>query len=214
MTDKIKAAIFDLDGTLADSMRVWDNLLINFLKRYGYETPPDILREVAFMTMVQSSEYICRKFALPINPSEILQEWIDMVHECYAKEVPLKAGAKEFLTQLKANGVKIALATSCDSSLAVPCLKNNGIFDIIDVITYSDEVGCGKQSPEIYLECLRRLCCEAKDAVLFEDILVGMKAAQSIGLKTIIVEDKSAEADRELLKQGADRYILDFTELL
>lgn len=211
----IKAAIFDLDGTLIDSMGIWRRLLPEFLKERGLVAPDDMLQRVAFMTLTQSSEYVASHFSqLSMSGKQIKDIWTSTVYEEYSKKIKLKAGAMPFLKKLKDHNIKIAVATACSKKLAEVCLKNNDVLPLIDVITYAEDVGCGKDSPKVYLECLKQLDCKPQDAVLFEDIPMAIKTAGSIGLKTIIIEDKSASAYREELKRTAYKYILDFTELL
>lgn len=213
--ENIKAAIFDLDGTLVDSMWVWDRLMRDFLFKYNLVASEEMYRRVAFMTLVQSSEYFCREFeTLDRTPGQVRAEWKEMVYHSYAEKVMLKPGVKEFLQRLKQNGVKTAIATACAVELAEACLKHNGIFEMFDEIVYADEVGGSKETPKIFEECLRRLGCSADEAVLFEDILVALNSAKQINLHTVIIEDDAAKADRDELKRLADRYILDFTEIL
>ena len=88
------------------------------------------------------------------------------------------------------------------------------MYDLIDVFTYADEVGTGKHAPDVYIECLRRLGSVAAESVLFEDILVALNTAKRIGLSVVIVEDGSAEKDRDKLRELSDKYIVDFTELM
>lgn len=209
-----RAAIFDLDGTLVDSMWVWDFLMIDFLKRYGLDAPPHVRKEVTHMSLVQSSIYVQQYFRLPMTAEEILEEWRQMVYTAYAEKIQLKKGAKAYLERLKEEGVKIGLATSCDSTLCEACLIKNRIKPYFDAITYADEVGIGKKSPDIYIECLKRLGCAPQDAVLFEDILTALRTGKSIGMKTVAVEDARAAAERDLLMKEADWYIRDFEELI
>lgn len=211
----IKAVIFDLDGTLIDSMWIWARLMKDFLSKYNLVATDEMYRRVAFMTLVQSSEYLCGEFdTLDKTPEEVRAEWKEMVYCSYAEKVGLKPGVYEFLKKLRQNGIKTAIATACAPELAEACLAHNGIYDMFDNIVYADEVGGSKENPKIFVECLKRLECRVDEAVLFEDILVALNSAKEIGLKTIIVEDGAAAADKEELKRRADRYIIDFTELL
>ncbi len=211
----IKAAIFDLDGTLIDSMGIWKRLLPEFLKQRGLTAPDDMLQRVAFMTLTQSSEYVASHFSqLSLTGEQIKEIWTNTVYEEYSKKIKLKSGAMPFLKKLKEHNIKIAVATACSKQLAEAALKNNGVFHLLDVITYAEDIGCGKDSPEVYLECLKQLECKPQDAILFEDILMAIETAGSIGLKTIIIEDESAAAHRDELKRTAYKYILDFNELL
>ena len=209
-----KAAIFDWDGTLADSMWVWDHLLIDFLAGYGYDTPEKVLNDIAHMTVSQSSAYIESLYHLPMTAEEICQEWTDMVYDRYANDVKLKPGAKEYLAYLKEKGIKIALATACARELCEACMANNDVRKYMDVVTYADEVGRGKSDPAIYLETLRRLGARAEETMLFEDILTALKTGKKVGLSVTIVEDAGAAKEREILKQQADIYICDYYELL
>lgn len=211
---KKRGFIFDFDGTLVDSMWIWDNLLIDFLKKYGYDTPQNLLEEVAYMSLNQSSEYVCSLYDLPLTPSEVYSAWNDMIYDGYACEIKLKPGAREYLRYLKSIGKVLAVATANNRELTEACLKNNGMAGFFDVYTYADEVGIGKSDPQIYIETLRRMDMTVQDAVLFEDILKALETAKSIGLDVVIAEDKSAENNRMQLKAAADLYIESFEELL
>lgn len=211
----IKAAIFDLDGTLIDSMGIWRRLLPHFLEERGLTAPDDILKTVSFMTLSQSSAYVAGLFPqLRMTGKEVYDAWMAAVYGEYAGKIGLKPGALEILQKLRENGIKIGVATACSKILAEACLKNNDVRSMIDTVTYAEDVGCGKDSPKIYLECLKRLGCEPNEAILFEDILMAIRTAGLIGLRTIIVEDENAVIDREELKKTAYKYITDFRELL
>lgn len=209
----MKAALFDLDGTLVDSMWVWDRLMVDFLTKYQLPEIPEVMEKVTHMSLVQSAPYVKQAYGLSMTPEEILAEWMDMVYHAYAEEIRLKPGAKEYLESLKNQGIHIGLVTACAPELCTACLKNNEIETLFDTITYVDDVGRGKDFPDIYIECLRRLNAEPKDAVLFEDILTGLRTAKKIGLHVVAVEENNEE-DAEILKQEADLYIKDFYEIL
>ena len=209
-----QAAIFDLDGTLIDSMWVWDQLLIDYLADYGYEVYPEILNEVTYMTLQQSSRYIKEQYGLPHAAEEIVKEWRGMVFEYYQKKIPLKPGAKEYLAALRDKGVKMAVATSCDAALCEAVLNAHGIYDLFQTIVFSDEVGRSKDYPDIYLECMRRLEVEPEQCMLFEDILTAVRTAHGIGLRVTAVQDEFAGPEQDALRLEAERYIKDFTELL
>lgn len=206
--------IFDFDGTLVNSMWVWDNMLIDFLKVYNYEAPDAVLSKVAYMSLIQSSEYICEIYDLSFTPSEVHDVWINMIYDGYAKKIKPKDGAIDFLTKLKNMGKTLAIATANAKELTEVCLENNGMTELFEVFTYADEVGEGKSSPKIYFETLKRMEMKSEDCVLFEDILTATKTAQSIGLDVIAVYDSSAKTEAEELKQTADMYINSFFELI
>ena len=93
-------------------------------------------------------------------------------------------------------------------------MEKNNIAELFDVITYADEVGKGKNFPDIYVECLKRLGCGAEEAVLFEDILVAIRTGKKLGMKTVAVQDDSAEPDWDEMRKEADLFIKDFTEII
>ena len=131
--EKIQNYIFDMDGTLVDSMHLWDNLLIDFLARYGYETPPDLLRDVACMSLLQSSALVSEMFDLGLSADDIYSEWLAMIYDGYAHDVKPKPGAKEFVKAARNSGKKIAVATANSRELTEVCLKNNGMLEYFDV---------------------------------------------------------------------------------
>lgn len=210
---RMRAALFDLDGTLVDSMWVWDRLMVDFLTKYSLPKIPEVMEKVTHMSLVQSAPYVKAEYSLSMTAEEILNEWMEMVYHAYAEEIRLKAGAGEYLAALKKDGVRIGLVTACAPELCSACLKNNGIDGLFDAVVYVDDVGKGKNFPDIYIECLKRLGCKPTDAVLFEDILTGIRTAKKIGLRVVAVEEDNG-ADAEVFKQEADLYIKDFHEML
>lgn len=209
-----KFFIFDFDGTLVDSMWVWDNLLVDFLSIYGFETPKHLLDDVTHMSLEQSARCVCESFKLPLSSDEIVKVWIETIYDGYAKEIKTKPGVIQFFRMLKSLEKKIAIATANSKILTEVCVRNTGIGEFVDVFTYVDEVGIGKSDPKIYSETLYRLNAMPHEAVLFEDILTALETAKKIPLDVVIVEDKSSISDREKLKSKADLYITDFYELL
>lgn len=213
--DKIKGLIFDLDGTLVDSMKIWKKLLPDFLANYGLTASEEMKKKVTFMTLTQSSAYVAEEFPQLLMTGENIRDiWMDIIYEEYKSEIKLKPGAREIMETAKKKGIKLALATACAKNLTEICLKNNGVYDMFDEIVFAEEIGCGKDSPAVFEETLKRLDCKAEEVLLFEDILMAVKTAGSIGIKTIVIEDESAAADRDEIKRTAYGYIKDFKELL
>lgn len=210
----IKAVLFDLDGTLVDSMWVWYGLMDDFAEKYNVDIPEYVYEEVSNMSIAQSSAYIPHELMLSITAEELYAEWMAIVNDAYAKKVKLKKGAGDFLRKLKENGIKLGIVTACTRELCEICLKNNKIYDLFDTITYVDEVGKGKREPDVYLECLRRLECKTEEAVLFEDILQGVRTAKLIGMKVVAVEDEDSLNDAEKIKEISDVYIQDYYEII
>ena len=212
---KIKAAIFDLDGTLIDSMAFWDKLFLGYIKNLDFGVGDGILSKVAFMTMDEIAETISRMCPnINKDGKSIKAEWINAAYDAYKNKIPLKVGAYEFVKKLKANNIKIAVSTSCPRPLATASLEKNNILHMCDELVFSDEIGVNKESPDVYLKALEKLGASVDEAVLFEDLKVALNTAKSIKLKTVIIEDVASLCDREYFVENADMYIKDYTELL
>ena len=211
----IKCAIFDLDGTLVDSMWVWESIDIEFLNKRGISpVPADYMQTVAPMGFWHTAEYTIERFGLDEQPQSLVDEWTQMAYEKYAKAVPLKPHAKEFLEYLKSRGVLIALATATMQPLAEATLKNNGIYELFDLVTSTDVVERGKGFPDIYLYVADKLGVTPADCAVFEDIPDGIRGANAAEMYSVGVYDSHSADKQELLKQMSDRYILDFSELI
>lgn len=206
-----KAAIFDLDGTLLDSMGVWDQIDMDFLARRGFEVPADYVPTISAMPFEQVAAYTIERFRLNETPEAVVAEWDDMAHEAYATMVEAKPGAVEYLTYLHDAGVKLGVATSLTPSLREPAMKHVGIFDFFTTITSVDDVhGIGKDQPDVYLLAASRLGAEPCECVVFEDILPGVRSAKSVGMRVWAMHDDSSDADWARICALADGVMFDF----
>ena len=214
MLNDIKAAIFDLDGTLVDSMWVWAQIDIDYLKQKGYSMPENLRSEIVHLSFSQTAIYFKEKFNLDDSIEKISKDWHDMAFNHYSNNVKLKLGVKDFLNNLKSLKIKIALATSNSIPLLEACLKNNGIYDYFDSITTTDEVSNGKDCPDVYLLAADKLGINPKDCLVFEDILPAIQGAKAANMKVIAVKDDECLDSKEALLKYADKYIHSFEELL
>jgi len=206
----MKAYIFDLDGTLLDSMGVWLDIDVEFLTKRGFAVPDDYSDKILSLSFPEAAAYTIKRFELTDSVDSILREWNDMAAFAYGNTVQMKPNAKEYLLELRKHGVKLAVATSAIPELYVPALKKHGIYDLFDVICDASEVGCGKSRPDIFLLTAEKLGVLPCECVVFEDIIEAVKSAKSIGMTVYGVYDKSSKADWEQIKQVADGVILDF----
>lgn len=213
MLQDIKAAIFDMDGTLVDSMWIWEDIDSQYLSEHNIEIPPTLKASIGHLSYQEVAEYFKKTFNLPYTKEEILAHWNSMAYDKYANEVPLKSGVKEFLKLLKSMNIKIALATSNSKNLLEACLKPNGIYDYFDVITTTSEVSRGKDFPDVYLLTAERLGVKPENCIVFEDILAAVKGAKAANMKVVGVYDKYAKADHNEMKKLADLFIDKYEEL-
>jgi len=213
MLKDIKAAIFDLDGTLIDSMWLWEKVDIDFLKLRGYELPIDLKENIEHLSFIDTAKYFKERFNLPENIEEIMDEWNSMAYEQYANNVSLKSGAEEYLHYLKLKGIKLALATSNSVPLLDAVLKNNGVYDYFDVITTTNEVNRGKNFPDIYLLSAKKLEVKPTECIVFEDILPAVLGAKMAGMKVVAVHDLYSEYQKNDIIASADYYIYKYEDI-
>lgn len=212
MLNNIKAAIFDLDGTLVNSMWVWDKINDDMFKELNMKKPENFRQEINHLSFKETAIYFKNKYSPNSTVEGLMKSWNDNSYNYYANEVLLKDGAKEFLEKLKENNIKIGLATSNSTTLLEATLKNNGIYNLFDAITTTGEVSRGKNFPDVYLLAAEKLSVNPCECIVFEDILAAAQGAKAAGMKVIAVHDNNE--DEEELREFADKYINDFTELL
>ena len=216
MIENAKAAIFDLDGTLVDSMWLWDKIDTTYLNSLGIDKPSDLKKEITHLSFDKTAEYFKKRFNIPNSIESILKTWYNMSYNEYTNNIKLKPGAKEFLEYLSNKGVKIGLATSNSMILVETCLKSNNIFNLFDKITLTSEVSRDKSFPDVYLLAAEKLNVSPKDCIVFEDILPAIHGAKSAGMKVIAVNDEpyTPLGDRAKIIKEADIYINDYNTLL
>lgn len=214
MLKEIKAAIFDLDGTLVDSMWVWKAVDVEYVEKYQLKEPEGFYRAIEGMSFIETARYYCEVFPqLNQSPEEIKQEWLDMVYEKYRTEVALKGGVKEFLQHLKAQGVRMGIATSNVPELAKTVLEAHGILGYFDTICTACDVK-GKPAPDVYLKAAKELEVEPKHCLVFEDVPNGIMAGKNAGMHVCAIEDTNSEALYGEKVELADYYIKDYRDIL
>ena len=209
-----KAAIFDLDGTLVDSMRVWDRVCRDWLSGKGIHADDALEREIAAMTLTQSAEYVIRRYAVPLSPAEIQAEWDAIVVRRYRQDIPLKEGAAELVTTLAARSMKLGIATSCFPAACEAVLARHRIRNYFSAICYTDQSMRDKTFPDVYHACARRLGAVPKDCVVFEDFPAAASGVKAAGMGLVAVYDESAASQWENFKRQADAAAVSFRELI
>lgn len=208
-----KAVLFDLDGTLVDSMWVWRDIDIDFLSAIGQKLPDDLQKSIEGMSFTETAEYFKERFNINDDVETIKAKWNKMAYDKYTSEVKLKMGAKEFLARLKADGIRTGIASSNSMTLIEGALRAEGVFDYFDAITTACEAGAGKPAPDIYLLAAKKLNTEPSECLVFEDIPMGIMAGNSAGMTTIAVEDDYSHNMRDEKEKLAKYFIEDFTDI-
>ncbi len=208
--EKIRYAIFDADGTLMDSMHIWDTLDAAFLTMRGIV--PDeigIFRKYGFFSTI---DHLIERYNLDMSFDEIKSEMM-MILKFYYDNVPIpKKGIKEFLQRLKANGVRCVVATATDKSIMVPALERLGLLEYFDEVFSTKDVGVSKHEPDIF-NLARDFLGADGDTFIFEDAAYAIDTAKKAGYRVIAIEDYSAEDEREHIKATADYYISDYSQI-
>lgn len=213
MLQNIKAICFDLDGTLIDSMWMWEQIDIEFLGRFGISLPENLQRDIAGMSFPETANYFKTHFPLPLSEEEMMDEWNRMAWDKYENEVRVKPGVKEFLEYCRQNGIKMGIGTSNSRELVELCLKPLGIREYFQTIRTAAEVAKGKPAPDIYELVAGDLQVEPEQCIVFEDVLHGVLAGKNAGMRICAVYDKNCFDREEDIKKEADYYIESFEEL-
>ncbi len=215
MIKNIQAVIFDIDGTLVDSMGVWYDIDVEYFKLLEIPMPPTIQKDIEGMSFTETAIYFKETFQLTEKTiDDIKLDWIRMAHEKYLYEIKAKPGAKEFMKFLKERGVKIGCATSNEKSLAIAALTPHGFKEKVDSVRTACEVNAGKPAPDIYLKVAEDLGVKPENCLVFEDIPNGMRAGKAAGMTVIGVEDESAKKYRTEIDEICDYFIKDYYEML
>lgn len=210
----IKGIIFDLDGTLIDSMGIWSLVDRKFLENHGKEVPPDISEIVKTMTIKDSSEYFVKRFSLEMTWQEVSEEIQSLVKKEYYENIPLKKGVKELLCCLDEINIPYGIATATYPDMAKAALKRLGIIDRFRFILTQDEVEKGKDEPEIFIKGASLLGIENFcECMVAEDSLHCIETAKKAGFFTAAVYDSASQSKWEKIKNTADISLADISEL-
>lgn len=207
-------AIFDLDGTLVDSMSLWGEIDIEYLKKYNLQVPKGLQKEVEGLAFTQVAEYFKERFHLEDSVEEIKKEWNAMAMDKYQQEVTLKPGVKPFLEYLSNNGIQMGVASSNSIELVEAALKAHNIHEYFSCVLTCCQVSKGKPAPDVYLEVARRLHSQPEDCIVFEDIPHGIMAGKAANMSTCAVYDRYSEQYDFRKRELADYYIHSYEEIL
>jgi HAD superfamily hydrolase (TIGR01509 family) len=214
MLKDINAVIFDLDGTIVDSMWIWKDIDIEYLGRFGIDFPEDLQSAIEGMSFSETAVYFKKRFKLKDSLEQIKSDWNSMAWDKYLKEVPVKEGVRELLEYLMNKGIPAGIATSNSRELVELIIRRHSLEGYFSTIRTSCEVSKGKPSPDIYLLVARDLNVEPSSCLVFEDVPQGLMAGRNAGMKVCAVYDKFSENDTKLKQSLADYYINSFTDLL
>lgn len=203
----IEGAIFDMDGTLTESMHLWIEIGRRYMESLGYEVSSEQTRAMSQMLLEPMADYILEQFHLDKTPEQIIDEINAMTEQGYYHEVLVKPTVKEFLDKLQAMGVKMVVATATDRHLTEACLRRNGLDGYFSAIFTCGEEHCNKRTSQIYDTARAFLGTGKETTWIFEDTYVSLTGAVQSGCRTMAVHDRWAEKRTEDIKKIATCYV-------
>ncbi len=204
-------AIFDMDGTLVDSMGYWQSLAAEFLIQKGIQKlPADLLEQIKPMTITESAAYFIEKFGLPGTPETVAAEMNAMMDAHYRADIPLKEGVKEYLQALNQRNVRMCVASATAKPLMEACLMRLGVLGHFDFLLSCEEVGAGKQKPDIFLACAQMWQREPGEIAVYEDALYALRTARTAGFYTVGIYDEKTNGQWPEIRSTAHETINDW----
>jgi HAD superfamily hydrolase (TIGR01509 family) len=214
MFSNIEAAIFDMDGTLIDSMWLWKAIDIEYLGKHNLELPEDLQKEIEGMSFSETAQYFKNRFNIKEDVEAIKQEWNSMAADYYRHKVPLKESVEKLLIELKHNNIKLGIGTSNSNELVSIIMEKNEFENIFESVRTSCEVEKGKPHPDIFLKVAEDLGVKPENCIVFEDIPNGLKAANNAGMRSVAIYDDFSKHMESEKREIADYYLESYEDAL
>ena len=211
---KFDAVLFDLDGTLIDSMPVWRNTGKRYLESHNIPIPPNLLSVMKKQTLPQTAEFFRQELGATQTVREICDEVISYVADQYANSIPLKPFVKEFLEQEKSKGTKMCILTASEADYIHLALNRLELLPYFEFVATCTEVGASKDSPKVFQMMMERLGGTLEDTIVFEDAYYAIKSAKDGGFTVYAIADPTSDSEKQAISSTADRYIQSYEELL
>ena len=208
----IKGMIFDADGTLLDSMPIWDDLGARYLKELHIEAEPGLSEILFCMSLEESAAYMKRTYGLSQTEEEIRRGVLAKLEDFYVNEVQAKPGVDEFLRTLHERQVPMMIATSSSRHHIEEAMRRLCFLDYFAGIITCEEVGAGKSRPDIYLKCAETMGLDPEEVCVVEDVIHAVRTANAAGFPTAGVYDAASAEDTEDMKKECSIWLYDFTD--
>lgn len=212
--NKYKAALFDMDGTLIDSMGIWHSAPQRVLEKMNVtagDEVADVFRELGYNGC---AKYLVKEYGLPLSPEEIMKEMDQVVYEAYKDQVSLKYGAYDYLKSLKKKGVRCGIVTANNIEFVNLVVERFKMEPLVDACITIHEVGKSKRSPDVFLRAAEKLRVTPEECVMYEDSAYAVITAKKIGMMTVGIEDEYGVDQKEILMKECGRFVHGFEELL
>lgn len=209
----MKGFIFDLDGTLLDSIGMWLKIDMDYMAMHGIEYKKEYSDVIKTLTFDECAYYFRDVLGVNKGVDQIKHDWKAMSQAAYIHELELKPYAFDYVKQCAQEG-KCIIATSCQKELALACLKRCGLIDYLEDIITTEEIGKSKENPDIYYLCAEKIGLEPEECTVYEDVLEAASSAYHAGFNVIAVYDKMWEKDEQKLREVSHKYIISFEEMM
>ncbi len=211
--DNVDAVLFDLDGTVVDSMWIWRQIDIDYFRKCNLEMPDTYQKEIEGLSFYETAVYTKETYLPWMKVEDLMKEWNEMAFRHYSEIVKPKEYIGEFIDTLKERGKKCGIATSNSYILCSATLKSNGLIDSFDSILTGEDCGPGKPEPDVYLNSASALDVDPSRCLVFEDICNGLVAGKRAGMTVVAVYDDYSAYQWEEKCRIADHHIMSYKEI-
>lgn len=205
-----KYAIFDMDGTLIDSMKIWENLGVEYLTNKNIKVKENLNEIINSMSMEESAIYFKKKFGIKDSVKKIISDENKLIEHKYKYEIPLKENVKEYLSYLKKKDIKMCVTTATSLNLAKTALRRLDVLKYFSFVISCDETKVGKSKPDIYYLALDKMNAKIEETVVYEDADYAIKTAKKAGLYCVGVYDEVSSREKKEILKFCDEYIESF----
>ena len=213
LLDQKEAVLFDVDGTLIDSMGIWRDIDQIYLEQHGFEMPDNLQKELAGLSIKQAADYFREVIGINEPPEKMISDWNALANDFYSNKIMMKEDALRWLDLIRSRGLKMAVCTSNTRHLAHAALNRHDLIKYFEVILTGEDVTVGKPDPFIYLKAARDLGADPGKCIVFEDIKEGIMAGKSAGMTVCGVHDLFSVDQEVQKKELADYYISSYRDI-
>ena len=209
-----KICIFDLDGTLVNSMPRYTAGMYAVLDRRNISYEPDLIKILTPLGYTKSAEYYREHFGLTESVKEIVREMGEILVYEYSNNITLKPGVRDYLEKRKAEGASLYVLTASPHLVTDVCLKNNGVFDLFDKVWSVEDFGLSKSGTELFYKVAETVGCKTGDVEFFDDNLTALTNCTKAGMISYAVYDGQSDEDVAKMKEIGEYFVRSFEDLL